>query len=95
MNSEPLARASDPSTSRLAGRQLTLSGVRMSQKKKVLEGLRRFPKTTSAELAELCQFNRYMVARRLLDLKCDGMVKVAGKRTCRVTESEASTWEVV
>lgn len=91
-NREPIARAVDPSTSHAAANLLTAGGARSSQKVRVMSALRVHPGVTSAELAQLAGLDRYVVARRLPDLREDGFVAVAQARRCTVTGMLALTW---
>jgi len=65
------ARNTDPSSSHLAARDVERSGKAPSQRAAVLAALRRAGPSTSAELAEYMQADRYMVARRLPELAED------------------------
>ena len=92
LDSQPLARSSDPVTSHLAAEKFTKSGKRQSQKQMVLDAVRSFPGRTSAELANLMRVSRYLPARRLPDLKADGLIVVGGMRECRITGERSLTW---
>ena len=89
---QPIARMSDPVTSRRAADQVTRSGRRGSQKRAVLELVRLWPGRTSAELARSGELDRYVVARRLPDLCRDGLVRRGDERMCSVTDNQAITW---
>ena len=91
-NREPLAANRDPITSHLAASQLTQSGARGKQKQRVLEALRSYPGRTSAELALAAALDRYLVARRLPDLRSDGLAQQGAIRQCGVTGKQAVTW---
>ena len=84
------ARGRDPITSHYAAvRAKRFLGAQASR---VLEALKKFPGSTSAELAQLAGLDRYMVARRLPDLeKCDYVSK-GSIRECKATGSKAVTW---
>lgn len=91
----PRARNSDPVSSHVAAAAITRSGVAQAQAQRVLAALQRFPGSTSAELAKSAQIERYAVARRLPELREEGLVdrreptpdtkpcRVGGKRACR------------
>ncbi len=92
-NRELIAANVDPVTSHLAAADITHSGLRASQKRAVLNAVERFPGRTSAELADAADLDRYLVARRLPDLKHDGFVEQGEIRNCRVTGRKAVTWK--
>lgn len=84
--STPLARNTDPDTSRKAASELTESGKHQAQKAEVYAALRSYAKAhivgaeipfypTSAELAMFAGLDRYAVARRLPDLEKDELVE--------------------
>jgi len=92
-NSEPLAASGDPITSQLAGDSITASGKRDSDKLRVLNALRTYKMpVTSAELAADHGLDRYMVARRLPDLREDGLAEQLSARKCKVNGRLAVTW---
>lgn len=96
-NREPLARTKDPRSSHEAGRKLTESGQRSTGKALVLQSLRLLVgengvPLTSAELAEKAGLDRYMVARRLPDLRRDGWAQKCEERICTVSRYLALTW---
>jgi len=76
-NNEPIHRRSDPASSEIGAREVTASGRRDAQKMEVLHALRQHPMMSSRDLAEACGMDRHMVARRLPDLREDGLVAVA------------------
>ena len=88
----PLARASDPITSHIAGEEHVLSGRWRGDAERVLEALRYWPGRTSRELAERSGLDRYLVARRLPDLKETGHVERGEKRQCAIGRCLALTW---
>jgi len=89
----PLAARSDPATSHIAAREITMSGALDSQKRAVLDLLRiQLRPVTSAELAAAGGLDRYMVARRLPDLNRDGLVSRGSARRCDSTGRLAITW---
>lgn len=65
----PKARRSDPASSRQAAAELEASGALSRQRREVLEALKRFGPSTSAELAQRSGLDRYTVARRLPELR--------------------------
>lgn len=92
-NRQPLAAAGDPASSHLAAHELTSSGRRDSQKREILEWLRRQPRPlTSAEIAHAASIDRYVCARRLPDLQRDGLVERCAMRECVATGRQAITW---
>ena len=93
VDSQPIAANADPFTSHLAGLEITTSGQRTSEKRRVLEALKLEPLyITSAELAIRTGLDRHLVARRLPDLAEDGLVERCAARNCSVTGRKAITW---
>lgn len=88
----PIARASDPVTSHLAAKEITASGVRFSQQKKVADAVRRHPGHTSQELAEMTGLERYMLARRLPECVTARTVRKGEPKHCDITKKLALTW---
>lgn len=82
-----LARATDGHGSHEAADRLKNSGEHLAQKMQVLHAVRRFPFRTSKELAKEARLDRHMVARRLPDLKAEGL---ALERTDR----KQKTWSL-
>jgi predicted HTH transcriptional regulator len=97
-NKQPLARNTDPVTSALAGQAITEDGTRDVHKSKVLKALKEEPlSVTSRELSVRMDMDRHEVARRLSDLKVDGLVCQAGKRVCTASKKrlQCVTWKAV
>jgi len=93
LNRAPIAANADPLTSHLAAAEITASGQRTSEKRKVLAALKEEPlNITSMELARRMNVDRYMVAKRLPDLAEDGLVQRCDPRNCSVTKRKAITW---
>jgi len=93
MNTYQRARASDPHTSHLAAEHVEKTGLADTQKRLVLEELKgcSMP-VTSRELAFLGCIDRYSVARRLPELKDEGLVCCFPARKCRISKRQAITW---
>lgn len=92
----PIARKSDPVSSKEAAHKLTDSGKRQTQCNTILALVKRYPGRTSLELAELTfEFDRYIFARRLADLEHMGLVRKASVRTCKESGNRAVTWEAI
>lgn len=87
-----LSRRSDPATSRLAASETVESGRLGVQKAAVLAALREHTGSTSAELAQRSGLDRYLVARRLPDLRRDGLVVAGQARHCMASGRLAVTW---
>lgn len=107
MDSHKLARTTDPESSHMAAREHVESGRNESQKDIVLMWLSRMhisliPElrkrgVTSMELAWFSELDRYMVARRLADLKAEGKVIQSPReemRRCLVSCRLAVTWRL-
>lgn len=90
-----ISRRGDPVTSHEAADLVTLSGRRDAQAQLVYEALRRWPGRTSAELAALADFDRYVVARRLPELRNGGWAVSMPPRRCTVTGRRALLWRVL
>lgn len=89
----PIASTADPITSHESAERLTESGERDAQAEMVLGMVRTHPGLTSAELAKQYGVDRYMVARRLPDLRADGFVRNGSMpRRCRVGKGSAVSW---
>lgn len=89
-----LARRTDPDTSHDAAKRHGASGRRQSNKLRLLAAVKTWPKRTSAEYAALTYLERHEAARRLSDLKNDGLVIQGERRTCDVQGTSAVTWEL-
>ena len=89
----PLASRADPVTSHAAAADLTTSGVRAARKAAVLDFLRRQAHPiTSFELARGMGIDRHDAAKRLPDLRRDGLVVNGAARACKITGRPALTW---
>lgn len=89
----PIARTSDPVTSHLAAVEVTLSGQRDEQAAMALRLVTLRPGLTSAELGEHFSVDRYVLARRLPELRAEGYVRNGETaRTCKRTGKRAMTW---
>jgi len=87
-----LSRTTDPGSSRKAAVALTESGRASDQRSVVYGALREHPGCTSAELAEAMGVDRFMVARRLPDLRRLEQAVNGPERTCNVNHTRAITW---
>lgn len=88
----PLARSSDPVTSKLAARELVKTGELGRQHRLVLEALKKRPGMTSDELAANAQINRYTCARRLPELAASGLARRGARRVSTLSGRSAVTW---
>jgi predicted HTH transcriptional regulator len=87
------ARNSDPSSSHDAAAHVAKKGVARRQCETVLAALKVRPGRTSNELANEAGLDRYVVARRLPELKKRGRVQqIIHKRRDRITNRWATTW---
>ncbi|OFW99283.1 MAG: hypothetical protein A3E78_11900 [Alphaproteobacteria bacterium RIFCSPHIGHO2_12_FULL_63_12] len=78
----PMARATDHDSSHAAADKLEASGKAQVQRNLVLSLVQRWPGMSSGQLARLGAVDRYVVARRLPELRSEGKVsavKPAGK----------------
>lgn len=86
------ARKTDPVTSHQAAEHMQVTGTASSQRFATLTALKSYPNTTSAELAQAAELDRYMVARRLPELRDSGRVVMGKPRRCTVGKRNAVTW---
>ena len=91
---QPHSHRGDPLSSYRSGDRLLKSGRIRGQMKAVLEALRCHQGSTSAELAQLADMDRYTVARRLPALAAKGLVERGPERLCKVCKSVCVTWRV-
>lgn len=91
MDLPPIARQSDPYTSKLAADEITASGTRQVQLMQVLEAARQFPGKTSAELGRAMNSDRFLPARRLPELRALWLVVNGEARQCGVTGKKSLT----
>ena len=89
---EPLSHRNDPLTSYIAAEKLAKSGKWASQKQEVYRALQWHNGSTSSELGEQMNLDRYTPARRLPELERDGLIEKGPKRMCRVQNSLCVTW---
>ena len=91
----PRARSTDARSSHEAAARLERSGADRLQAERVLAALKKYPNSTSRELAQSARLDRYEVARRLPELHAEHKVgryepssitapcAVSGKRVIR------------
>ena len=94
----PASRRSDPPSSKMADQEITESGQRESECGFVLWGLWTMQQpVTSRELAMRMGADRYMVAKRLPELRALGKAQSSGDRIrkCRVSGRKCMTWWAV
>lgn len=103
--SKPLARKTDPVSSKLAAATQVATGVRGKNKAAILSYLYQTAtfggkrttyqsgyELTAHEVALHGKFDHPTVHKRLPDLRADGLVKNGPMRTCSVTRRPALTW---
>jgi predicted transcriptional regulator len=90
----PRARKSDPESSKAAAAELGCKGILSKQRQEVLEALRSCGPSTSAELAERSGLDRYLVARRLPELRDMGFI-VQGEVRDSAVGRPAVEWRLV
>ena len=61
--------------------------------KAVLDALRFFPDATNAEIADYMDWPVNRITPRMGELRKQGLVFDAGRRTCKVTGSTAHAWK--
>lgn len=90
------ARHSDPISSHHAAAEMQRTGAARAQAERVLSAIRRYPGSTSAELAKSAHIERYCVARRLPELETLGLVRKALPAdhtvACQVSHKRVCRW---
>ena len=86
----PRARKTDPESSHIAAK--VYDDIFNIQQEQVFEALSKHPDVTSHELAKSENLDRYIVARRLPELRSQGRVTNGSIRKCNVTGNKAMTW---
>src|SRR3989304_5022780 len=84
------ARKTDPWTSHEAARNA--EGTAHAQQAKCFEMVRLYPGSTSAEVAYHAGLDRYAAARRLPELRREGLVWNGSARICRIQGTKAIIW---
>ncbi|SRR5579871_2395074 len=89
----PRARRKDPASSHIAADYVSATGSAAAQCGFALAAVKSNPGLTSRELAFKLEIDRYVLARRLPELRDDGFIRNGGElRTCEVTGRAALTW---
>ena len=88
------SRREDPISSHLAEKEINQSGSRKSQQIIIYELVKQYPGSTSRELTQWCELDRYQIARRLADLKNMGLVEQGPIRNCRIGGRPSVIWFV-
>ena len=88
----PAARNTDPITSHMAEKEVTVTGTRVAQMMRVVKIVEQHVGYTSAELAKKTGEDRYMLARRLSDARDLNFVENGGSRKCGESGRMAMTW---
>lgn len=90
------ARSTDASSSHQAAAELEASGRGRLQAERVLSALRKYPNSTSRELADFAGLDRYEVARRLPELHAAHLIArydvTALTAPCAVSGKRAVRW---
>lgn len=86
------ARRSDPESSHIAAREVTRSGATAHQQRQAVAAVRQWPGSTSRELAEHAQMDRYALARRLPEAERAGLIVRGPMRECSISGRETLTW---
>lgn len=87
-----LARRRDPESSHLAARKIERSGRAAAQRAKTLAAVKNWPGCTSMELAKNTGLERYMLARRLPELRKGGLIRNGEDQICAVSKVLGLTW---
>jgi hypothetical protein len=92
------ARRGDARSSQDAAASIEASGSAQAQAERALAALRRYPGSTSKELATLAHLNRYDVARRLPELHEAGLIDriepTPETEPCRISHKRVLRWSV-
>ena len=76
----PAARKSDPNSSHIAADLVhSKTQIAKSQRQEVLRALKKFPGSTSKQLAHLAGLDRHMLGRRLPELEIEGDARCTGR----------------
>jgi hypothetical protein len=85
-----LARATDPLSSHIAGQDA--SAFAANHRAEIIKLVVQHPGKTAAELAQLCDLDRYQIGRRLKEIEHSGKIRRGIIRTCTVGRKVATTW---
>ena len=93
----PMARATDPETSRIAANEQIVSGRRERHAAIILEWVKRWPGSTAVELVASAMLDhkgisRHEVSRRLPELESAGLVRRGDSRNCSFSGTKQLTW---
>ena len=88
----PATRNSHPDTSRIAEKNITVSGRRAAHCKIIHQTLRRHNGSTSAELSLYCELNKEQIHKRMSDLVEHNLIRRGSPRNCAVKRRNCSTW---
>lgn len=93
----PLARKTDPASSKAAAEHVVESGKLEGQCQQVYEALKRFPNHTAREISKASGLDYHMVAKRLPVLRDHGRARVVGTRICTESTTGIKTqyWEAL
>jgi len=76
----PAARKTDPNSSHIAADLVHgQTNIAKSQRSQVLAALKKYPGSTSKQLAQLAGLDRTMVGRRLPEMEIEGDARCAGR----------------
>ena len=90
------SRNTGPISSHASAAHVETSGIARGQQRRVLAALALYPNRTSNELAVATGMERHMVAKRLPELRADGLVVMhSPKRRDHHTNRWAVTWVAV
>jgi len=87
----PLWRATDPATSKAAGREARAAGVVSDHERRILEALAAGPGTKD-EIAARCGLSEQQVARRMHGLERAGRVQATGETRPSAAGRPATVW---
>lgn len=87
-----LARNTDISTSHEAAAHIVASGTQQAQQEQTAAAVLQHPGLTSNRLAQVTGLDRYMLARRLPELRKTQHVRQGPNMPCPVSGRSACTW---
>ncbi len=89
----PIARRSDPDTSKQAAREVTAEGIREAHAVMLLDMIRQRPGHTLRELSDsIAVLDAASVSKRLSDLHAKGLIWPGSPRRCSISGRAARVW---
>jgi len=83
------ARNSDPESSHLAGAEIEATGMASVQRTLALNAVKEHEGLTSLEIAKATGLDRYMLARRLPEIR---ILRQGTMKVCNISKRRSVTW---